>query len=315
MNNPLLSIIFCSYYSNNRIRLAYEKLTALLQNEKIDFELIVMDDGSRDNSFEIATALERQNNNVRAYQLSRNFTSTYSIFGGLSVCCGSCAIPIPDDEQMPYENIVKMYRLWEQGSKSVFLNRESRRDFWFDKFFSGLFYKLMNSFSEIQYPPGGTDTFLIDRELIDILNQKIHPVNTSIITEIFRLGFEPACVSYHRPAGIQKKSRWTFRKKFKYGLDTFLSSSSFPIRFISMSGMIFSLLTLVMIIFYAYIQLFGNKTFWGYYPPGWTFLVLIISFFSGMILLSLGIIAEYIWRIYEEVKNRPGYIIKNKIKN
>jgi dolichol-phosphate mannosyltransferase len=311
-SNKLLSIILLSYYSGKRITTVYENLTKILSKEKIEFELIVIDDGSKDDSFEIATELEKNNSNVTAYQLSRNYTSHYSIFAGLSVCNGDCVIPIPDDEQQPYQTIVDMYRLWGQGNKLIMPHRIKRNDGFLTDFYSKSFYKMINVFSDIKYPDGGADTFFIDRELIDIINTRIHPINTSVITEVLRLGFSPFYYPYERVKSINKKSRWTYKKKFRQAKDTFLSSSTWPVKVIINLGFFFSIFALAMIVFYSYIRLFGNPNFWGKYMPGWTSTMVIISFFSGLILFSLGIIAEYIWRIYEEVKNRPGYIIKKK---
>ena len=315
MPEKILTVILLSYNSNKRIAEAYKNVSLVFNNEKIPFEFIVIDDGSADDSYALAKALERSSNNVRAYQLSRNFMSSYAIFAGLHVTKGQCAVVIPDDEQQPYSSIVEMYRLWEKGEKIIFPYRISRNDPLLSRVFSRLFYAFINNFSQITFPPGGTDSFLIDREVIDLINHNIHPINTSIITEILRLGFSPVFLPYERPIGNNKKSRWSFKKKLKYSLDIFFSSSSFPIKFISYSGLFFSLISFLLIIFYVYVRVFGNSQFWGFSPPGWTSLILIISFFSGLILISLGVISEYIWRIYEEVKNRPGYIIKQNNEN
>ncbi|HAF30835.1 MAG TPA: hypothetical protein DCG75_17485 [Bacteroidales bacterium] len=311
----MLSVILLSYYSGNRINSTFDHLSKILNDEKIEFEFIIIDDDSKDNSFAIALDLEENNSNVRAYQLSKNFTSHYAIFAGLSVCNGNCAIPIPDDEQQPYKTIVEMYRLWEKGEKLIIPHRIKRNDGFLTDLYSKSFYKIINAFSDIKYPPGGADTFFIDREMIDIINSRIHPINTSIISEVLRLGFSPYYYPYERVKGINKKSRWTFKKKLRQAKDTFFSSSTWPVKVITSLGIFFSLFALAMIVFYTYIRLFGNEDFWGKHMPGWTSTVVIISFFSGLILFSLGIIAEYIWRIYEEVKNRPGYIIKKKQNN
>ena len=310
--SKLLSIILLSYYSKERINKCYSDITKLLDNEKIPFEFIVMDDGSEDNSYNIALELEKRYDNVKAFQLSRNFTSHYSIFAGLSLCSGACALPMVDDEQQPYETIIKMYRQWERGSKIIIPHRITRHDNFLSKTFSNLFYRLMNSLSDINYPEGGADLFFIDREIIDILNKQIRPINTASISEVLRLGFSPLYLPYERPLGINEKSRWSFRKKVKLAKDIFFSSSSFPIKFITNMGLFFSVLSLISIAFYLYIKFYGNNKFWGLNIPGWTSIILAISFFGGSLLLSLGVIAEYIWRIYEEVKNRPGYIIKEK---
>jgi polyisoprenyl-phosphate glycosyltransferase len=306
----MLSIILLSYYSGDRIVNAYQKLSELLGEEQISFELIVIDDGSKDNSFDIALRLEKTYPNVKSYQLSKNYTSHYAIFAGLSVCNGECAIPIPDDEQLPYQCIVNMYKLWRDGHKVIIPYRTKRNDGFLNNMFANIYYKTINTLSDIKFPEGGADLFFIDRELIDVINTRIHAINTSSIIEVLRLGYNPYYFAYERVRGINAKSRWTIKKKIILFKDTFFSSSTLPIRAITNIGLFFSFFALLIIGFYVYIRLLGNPNFWGTYMPGWTSTVVIISFFSGLILLSLGIIAEYIWRIYEEVKNRPGYIIK-----
>jgi dolichol-phosphate mannosyltransferase len=308
----MLSIILLSYYSNKRIAEAYRKVSLVMGSNNIPFEFIVIDDGSKDESYALALELEAENRNVKAYQLSRNYTSFYAAFAGLSVCTGNCATIIPDDEQQPYATLAEMYRFWEEGNRVIIPYREKRDDGFFTNLAANTFYSIINRISEVKFPSGGADTFMIDREVIDILNEKIHPVNTAIVTEILRLGFDPYFLPYERKKGIYTKSRWTFRKKYRLFKDIFFSGSTWPIRAITVMGLFFAFTAFCLIIFYAYIALFGNTAFWGEKLPGWTSTVVIISFFSGIILFSLGIIAEYIWRIYEEVKNRPGYIIKKK---
>lgn len=307
----MLSVILLSYYSNSRLITVYEKLNGELSKNNIPFELIIIDDGSLDNSFDIATRLAEERTNVQAYRLSKNFTSHYAIFAGLTKAAGSCVTVIPDDEQQPYETLVSMYQAWEGGSKIVIPHRVSRGDSFFSKSFSQVFYRLMNRFSEVHFPIGGADSFLIDREIVDILNTRIHPINTTSITEILRLGFEPTLLAYYRPRGNNQKSRWTVKKKINLAKDFFFSSSNFPIKVIFNLGLFFSVFSVLIILIYTYAKFFGNSEFWRLTEvPGWTSIIVIISFFSGLILFSLGIIAEYIWRIYEEVKNRPGYIIR-----
>lgn len=311
--HKLLSVILLSYYSKERINKCYQDVNSLLSKEHIPFEFIIMDDGSMDDSYKIALELEKMHANVFAYQLSKNYTSNYSWLAALSVCRGACAMAIPDDEQQPYETIVEMYRLWEQGHKVIIPNRIKRDDPFLSRIFSQAYYRIINALSEITYPEGGADAAFIDREVIDILNERIHPINTAVVPEIFRLGFSPIYLPYERPLGLNEgKSRWSFKKKVRLAKDVFLSSSTFPIKFISGLGIFFSLVAVIGVVFYTYIRLWGNPAFWGVPTTGWTSTIILIMFFGGIILFSLGIIAEYIWRIYEEVKNRPGYIIKKK---
>ena len=313
MESKLLSVILLSYYSGEKIPSAYYRLKTVLDNENIPFELVVMDDGSKDNSYQIALDLEQKEPNVRAYQLSKNVTSHYSIFAGLSKCKGACAIPIPDDEQQPYDSIVAMYRLWEKGEKVIIPFRKTRDDGWLSNAISDFFYRIMTRYSEVKFPKGGADIFFIDRELIDLMNTKIRPIHTTSITEVLRLGFNPYFLPYERPRGNNKKSRWTLKKKLRLASDFLFSSSTFPIKIISGLGLFFSLFSFVLILFYSFLYFFADETGLNINKiPGWTSTIVFIAFFSGLILFSLGIIAQYIWMIYEEVKNRPGFIIKQK---
>jgi len=315
--NKKLSVILLSYFSGERLITATEKLVTLLSAHQIPFEIIIVDDGSTDDSFEIACSLENKYDQVIARQLSRNYTSHYAIFAGLSLCSGSCAVPMPDDEQQPYETIVAMYRLWEQGNKVIIPYRIGRNDPIVSKYWALFFYKAMNRLSEIKFPQYGADLFFIDREVIDILNHRIHPTRTTVITEVLRLGFSPLFYPYTRPLGSNRKSRWSFKKKVNLAKDFFFSSSTFPITLIFRLGLFFSMFSLLLIAFYLFIVWAGPDHWVASVRsvPGWTSTIVIIAFFSGLILFSLGIIAEYIWRIYEEVKGRPGYIIKSKKTN
>ncbi|MBL7713000.1 MAG: glycosyltransferase [Chitinophagaceae bacterium] len=316
MMDKTLSIILLSYYSKTKLNVAVERLSEVLSQNEIPFEIIIMDDGSRDESYAIACALEEKYSYVKAYQLSRNYTSHYSVFAGLTLCSGACAAPVADDEQQPYETLVEMYRLWEKGNKVIIPFRNGRDDPYFSRMMSLGFYTVMNRLSDIKFPKYGADTFFIDREVIDILNERIHPIRTTTITEILRLGFSAVFVPYFRPLGVNEKSRWTLKKKINLAKDFFFSSSMFPIALITRLGMFFSAFSIALILFYFFGRLFGSDTeFWSLKKvPGWTSTVIIISFFSGLILFSLGIIAEYIWRIFEEVKGRPGFIIRKKEK-
>jgi dolichol-phosphate mannosyltransferase len=310
-DKKLFSLILLSYHSQARIMPVYEKVAEVMENEKIPFEFIIIDDGSKDDSYKIACDLEKQDRRVRAFQLSRNITSHYAKFAGFSLCKGACVTSIPDDFQLPLEVVVKMYRYWEKGNKIVIPFRASRNDGMIKDSLSNLYYNIMNRISDVTFPKGGADGFLIDREILDIFNERIHPINTSTTVEALRMGFDPVFIPFDRP--VRKgKSRWTFKKRLKLALDTILSSSSFPIKLITMLGILSVVLSILFIIAVLIIKLYSSRGLLGITIPGWTTSFILISFFSGLILFSLGIIAAYIWLIYEEVKDRPGYIIKQK---
>ena len=202
-----LSIILLSYNSRNNLRNVYDELKKELNDEKINYELIIMDDCSEDDSFEIAKDLSIQDKKVKSFQLSKNYTSHYSIFAGLTKVEGDCAVVIPDDFQVPIKSVIGMYKLWIEGESIVIPYREERNDNFLSKLFSRLYYRIMNLFSDVQFPQGGADTFLIDREIIDIINNHISPRNTSSIVEILKLGFNPKYFGI-----VREKSRNTFSR-------------------------------------------------------------------------------------------------------
>ena len=232
--NPQLSIILLAYYSGEKVRIAFEKLNEIMRLENIPFELVVINDGSKDGNQTRMVAQELAENypEVRYFELSRNYTSHYATFAGLSVCNGGCAVVIPDDEQQPYETLVKAYRLWERGEKIVLFVRSSRNDPKLSKWFSNSFYWFLNKTTDFEYPKYGLDTWFIDREVIDLLNTRISPRNTTTITEILRLGFDPKLMFYERIQSTQSKSRWSFKKKMKLASDWFFSTSRFPIKLV-----------------------------------------------------------------------------------
>lgn len=310
-SSNLLSIILLSYYSKDRIYEVFKCVSEKMDIENIPYELIIIDDGSKDNSYEVALELEDKEERVKAYQLTKNYTSHYARFAGFYVAKGACATSIPDDLQLPLDVVVRMYRLWEKGQKVIVPFRASRNDGWLKDKFSNGYYNIMNAISEIKFPKGGADGCLIDREIIDILNEKIHPINTSTIVEVLRLGFDPVFIPFDRPPKTGK-SRWTKKKKITLALDTILASSSFPIKLISFLGIFTMFVSFIFIVISTLIKITGENSFLGFGISGWTSNFILISLFSGLTLFSLGIIAEYIWRIHEEVKDRPGYIIKKK---
>ena len=308
----LLSIVLLSYQSEQRLRPAVDEIVRSMEAEQIPFELIIVDDGSTDGSFELARKISGEDGRVRTYKLSRNYSSPYSLFAGLSVARGACVASVPDDHQCPMSVIVEMYRLWEKGNKVVVAHRRTRDDGRLNDFFSKLYWAIMNQFSDVVFPPGGSDRFLADREVIDILNSRIHQINTTPVLEVLRLGFSPVFLGYDRP-GRPGASRWTLRKKVRLAAATFFGSSSYPLRLITVLGLGIFVSCLLLILLIVWARLFTDATLFGLATNGWATTMVVMAMFNGLILLTLGIVAEYIWRIHEEVKGRPGFVIRGGV--
>ncbi len=310
-SSKLFSVLIPVFNSEKRLQNAYETITKHLTDERIPFELLIIDDGSKDNTWQLAKDIAAPDNRVRIFRLSRNYTTPYVHFAAFSVCRGACIMFMPDDLQRPVETLIECYRTWELGHKIVISYRNSRDDGWLTDFFARLYYRIMNRLSDISFPINGADGFLADREIIDILNTRIHPIHSSAMVEVMRLGFDPVYVPHERKKR-DGKSRWTWRKKVNLAKDTFFASSSFPIRFITNFGLTISILCLLSIPFWIYGRFYANSQMFGFPISGWTTLIILAFFFNGVMLFSLGIVAEYIWRIYEEVKGRPGFIIRQE---
>ncbi len=310
VEDGLLSILMFAFNSGARLERSAQTVLEFFEQEGIPIELIIVDDGSKDDSFARAKRLEKRFSRIRAYRLSRNYTTPYAQFAGLSLSRGECAVFCPDDLQRPLSVLAQMYRRWQEGHKLVIAHRLSRGDNAVTNFFANAYYRVMNALSVVEFPPGGADGFLADREIISILVERIRPIHTSVVVEVLRLGFDPCYVAYDRPAP-DGKSRWTMKKKLALAADTFFACSSFPIRLITALGLFFFVFSIILILLIVYGKLYGRGSIFGMSIPGWASMVTFVSLFSGINLLSLGVIAEYIWRILEEVKNRPGYIIRN----
>ena len=311
MHPGKLSIILLAYQSEKRLEKAVTEIDTSLSAAGIPHEIVIIDDGSTDQSFATARELALRMENISAYSLSRNYTSPMAQFAGLEMCTGQCACPMPDDGQRPIAHIIDMYRLWEKGHKIILGYREGRDDGRVNDFFSNGYYSFMNRFSEITFPPGGSDGYLIDREIIDLLNTRISKRNTTPVIELLKLGYSTVFVPYQRPQRAGK-SRWTLRKKINLALNTFFASSIFPLRMITWLGLIIFCFSLLAILLIIAAKLFSDNTLFGFPIQGWTTLVVLMTMFNGILMLSIGVVSEYLWRIYEEVKQRPPYIIRVK---
>ena len=311
MHPGKLSIILLAYQSEKRLEKAVTEIDTSLSAAGIPHEIVIIDDGSTDQSFAKARELAQRMENISAYSLSRNYTSPMAQFAGLEMCTGQCACPMPDDGQRPIAHIIDMYRLWEKGHKIILGYREGRDDGRMNDFFSNGYYSFMNRFSEITFPPGGSDGYLVDREIIDILNTRISKRNTTPVIELLKLGYSTVFVPYQRPQRAGK-SRWTLRKKINLALNTFFASSIFPLRMITWLGLIIFCFSLLAILLIIAAKLFSDNTLFGFPIQGWTTIVVLMTMFNGILMLSIGVVSEYLWRIYEEVKQRPPYIIRDK---
>jgi glycosyltransferase involved in cell wall biosynthesis len=303
-HNKKFSIVIPIYFNELNIphtvpRL--QKLQEIIPN--YDFEFIFVDDGSKDSSLKCLIKEKEKDNRIKIIKLSRNFGSMSAIQAGLTFATGDCVGIISADLQDPPELFAEMISKWESGKKIVMATRSDREESFSQKLFSNTYYYLMKKFALQDYPSGGFDFVLIDKQVVSELNH-IHEKNTNIMSLIFWLGHDRETIPYVRQERRLGKSRWTLSKKIKLFIDSFVSFSYAPIRFMSFIGVITAFLSFLYGIFAIINAVSGAIPL-----QGWTSIIAIVTFLLGIIMIMLGIIGEYLWRILDESRKRPSYVI------
>lgn len=299
------SIVIPVYYNGPNLPDTVPQLLNL--SEKLpdyDLELVFVDDGSGDNSLKILLEYQlKYPVMIKVVELTRNFGSMAAVQAGFTVVTGDCVGVIAADLQDPPEMFLEMIRFWENGTKAVFAVRQDREEPFFQKSISKGYYTLIRRFAIPNYPDGGFDFLLIDRQIVNEIN-KIHEKNTNLMTLIFWLGFKPVFIPYVRRSRTKGKSRWTFAKKSKLFVDTFIAFSYFPIQILSIFGF---LVAMAAFLYGAFVLFYWLK--YGIEVQGWVSTMVILTFTAGIQMAMLGVLGEYLWRTLDEVRRRPFYVI------
>ena len=304
-----ISIIVPVYYNQDNLLPLYADLKEkvfdkLKENTNTEYELIMVDDGSKDNSYKVMQDLAKIDSNIKIIHLSRNYGEHAAILAGLSQCTGDCAVRKAADLQEPSEMILDMMKKYDEGYKVVLATRADREEPIVQKAFSNLYAFLMRKLALHNMPKGGFDSFLIDRQVIDFL-VKMQESNTSLMSQILWAGFETATVPYIRKKREIGKSRWTLSKKIKLVYDSLISFSYFPIKMITNVGFFSFFISVMLLLIIIYKKFVGKIDVEGY-----TSLIMVMLMAFGIIMLSIGILGEYLWRTYDAARKRPPYIIE-----
>jgi glycosyltransferase involved in cell wall biosynthesis len=303
---PKLSIIIPCYFNGANIPVTSAELIA---NERlfpadVTFEYVMVDDGSKDNTFEALQLFREQYpDKVKIVKLSGNFGSYNAIQAGMKYATGDCNVVIAADLQDPPELMVKMYDYWRKGFKLVLANREDRDDPFVSKLFASQYQKLMRKYALPDLPKGGFDFCLFDKQLKDdVVNMQ--EKNTNSLYLLVWLKYEYACIPYRRRERSIGKSRWTLKKKVRLFIDSFVSFSYTPLRFITVSGLVIGLTSTVYAMFVLWAKLNDKVE-----VEGWSALMIVFLLVSSFQMVALGIIGEYLWRNLDATRNRPAYIV------
>ncbi|CBH20574.1 bactoprenol glucosyl transferase; CPS-53 (KpLE1) prophage [Acetoanaerobium sticklandii] len=300
-----VSIIVPIYYNELNIPHLYEQMKEkILSRTDFEAEIVCVDDGSKDGSYKALLELREKDDRFKVVKLSRNFGSHTAILAGFAHATGDCMTMVAADLQEPLEIIIEMYEKWRQGKKVVIAVRKDREDGFFQKLFSNTYYSLMQKYALKDMPSGGFDCFFIDKKVRDVL-VSMNEKNSSIVGQVLWAGFEMDKIYYVRKKREIGESKWTLSKKIKLFIDSFMAFSYVPIRFISTLGIFISIVGFILAVF-----LIVNKFMFNVPVQGWTTMMITLLMLSGIQMLTLGVIGEYLWRNFDESRGRPTYIVE-----
>lgn len=299
---PLLSIVLPAYNEEQNIANTTRVLSALMEEQGIDYELVFISDGSIDETYEEIEKAAKGNAHVRGAQFSRNFGKEAAIFAGMQLSTGDAVVVMDCDLQHPPQVIPQMWEKWQKGAEIVEgIKADRGKESLGYKLSAGLFYKVMSKLIKIDMD-ASSDFKLLDRKVVDVLLQ-LPERNTFFRALTFWAGFRTETVEYkvqERQFGV---SKWSFWSLMKYAVTNATSFSTLPLQMVTMMGVV-SILGSVILFIQTLV-----RYFMGMSVEGFTTVILLILIIGGFIMLSLGVIGHYIARIYEEVKGRPKYII------
>jgi len=304
-----ISVITPVYNEEENIESIHNRLKGVSEGlPEIDWEFIFVDDASEDQSFAVLRKLVHKDVRIHVIRLSRNFGTFQAIMAGFTHCTGDYAVNIAADFQDPPELIPRMLHAMREGKADiVWAVRKTLKEALAKRFVNRLFYWFMRKFALPNTSPKGADIVLLSRKVIDtILLMKER--NLSLFSLILWSGFQQTSIGYDRPARHSGASKWTLGKRLKLGVDSIVSFSTFPIRLISVSGMLISAVGFLFALKVIIAAFVGPTS-----PRGWASLMVVILVLSGLQLLMLGIVAEYLWRTFTEVQPRPPFIVSDRL--
>jgi len=304
----LLTIITPAYNEVGNIPLLYQRIENVLKDEMIDWEWIIVDDHSQDDTFQVISQIAQTDIHVKGIRLARNAGSHEAIKCGLDFCQGNCAVVMAADLQDPPETIPDLISKWEKGAQVVWAVREQRKGEKASTIgFSRIYYFLMRKIVGIRdMPTTGADFFLVDTKVIAALKQ-FNEAHVSLLALITWLGFQQDFITYNKEAREYGKSGWTLKKKLKLLVDSITAFSYFPIRFMSYLGFLVAMCGFIYATSVIYTGLSGRPI------QGWASLMVVVLVIGGMQMFMLGILGEYLWRTLDETKKRPKYLIENNV--
>jgi glycosyltransferase involved in cell wall biosynthesis len=301
-----ISFVIPVYRNERAVSLTYQKIRGMCEASlpSYKWEFVFVDDGSDDGSLQELLGLREKDPAVRVISFTRNFGQMAAILAGLKACTGDLILQLSADLQDPVELMPQMVAEFEKGAEVVAGYRKDREDRGLNVLTSRVFYKIIR-WSFPQIPSGGFDYVLMGRRVLDEFN-RVDVRNRFYQGDILWLGFRTVFIPYTRAKRTIGKSQYTFGKRLKNSLDAILDSSYLPIRSISLLGVCTALIGFLYALNIAWARYQHQIPF-----TGWAPIMVLLLVIGGVIMLMLGIVGEYVWRIYDEVKGKPNYIIRD----
>ena len=302
-----ISFVVAVYHNEGALSKTHEKIHSVFAGElaEHEYEIVFVDDGSKDGSLAEILRLRDDDPRVKVITFTRNFGQMAAMLAGFQEATGDAVINISADLQDPVELIPQVVEKWQGGAEIVICYRTDRADTLAAKLFSRFAYAVLRM-SLPQIPPGGFDFVLMDRKVMDAFNA-IDDRHRFFQGDLLWTGYRTCFIPYVRLKRTIGKSQYNFGKKLKNFLDAVFDASYLPIRFISLVGVITSLLGVLYSASIVFAWLRGETPF-----AGWAPIMIAILLVGGLIMVMLGVIGEYVWRINEEVRKRPNYVVRKK---
>jgi dolichol-phosphate mannosyltransferase len=300
-----ISFVIPVFRNERAVTMTYRQIRQVLAGDlpNYAYEIVFIDDGSDDGSLEELLAIRRDDANVRVVSFTRNFGQMAAILAGFKQASGDLLIQLSADLQDPISLVPQMVAEYERGSEVVACHRERREDGVSRRISSRALYGILRM-SYPQIPAGGFDYILLDRRVVDAFNS-VEVRNRFFQGDILWFGYKTTFIPYTRMKREIGRSQYTLAKRLKNSLDAILDSSYLPIRFISLVGVLTACAGFLYAVDIVYGRLRHNIPF-----TGWAPIMILILVIGGVLMLMLGIIGEYVWRIYDEVKGKPNYVVR-----
>ena len=298
------------YYEEEVVNECYNRMIGVLSKiENYDYEIICVNDGSKDKTLQILEEIASKDNKLKVISFARNFGHQCAVTAGLKFVTGDCAVIIDADLQDPPELIPEMLKLWEEGNEVIYGKRKIRDgESIFKLLTAKMFYKILNILSDVEIPKDTGDFRLVDRKVVDVINSM--PEHNKFLRGLWGwIGFKQIAYEYERKERFAGKTKYPLKKMLKLASDGIIGFSTKPLKLFGGFGILSIFISFLLLIY----SILSYVLKWNNITSGWASIMVAITFFAGVQLVSIWIMAEYIGRIYDESKNRPQYIISKKI--